>query len=371
MSQKIQRILEDFNGKRIIPCILVSLGFLFTAPQAQVRVLIFSETGPSGYIHPSCPKGQQYIGTLATLLGTTPAFTVTDLASTAAVGGGPSTPTNQATQNVTTLFQKLATTDVLVMNNNTALGGLFNASQKAAFLKFANAHGIIAMHGATDSHGLWDSWDSLSGGVFTKHDAVMATSNMDPPAISHPINAAMIKDGIAKQQMANDEYYSYQTSARKLPGVTVLWTIDETTYKPSAPMVDHPIAWVRDSPGGGRFFYTALGHRDSMFTTNAWTRHLLYNAILWAGGTPTAIKAGRAQLSNYVTVSPLHAGLTVAFLQEGSHSVQICGLDGKRVAGKSGSGKNAYSFAGLHPFSVYSVTTVTRKGRNSQLVTIQ
>ena len=36
----------------------------------------------------------------------------------------------------------------------------------------------------------------------------------------------------------------------------------------------HPLAWCRDY-GGGRSFYTALGHTDQAYADPAFRRHLL------------------------------------------------------------------------------------------------
>jgi hypothetical protein len=51
-------------------------------------------------------------------------------------------------------------------------------------------------------------------------------------------------------------------------------------------MGDHPITWCQNY-GGGRSFYTALGHTEASYTESNFTRMLL-GAIQWAGGAQTA-----------------------------------------------------------------------------------
>jgi nicotinamidase-related amidase len=45
-----------------------------------------------------------------------------------------------------------------------------------------------------------------------------------------------------------------------------------------------PVAWTFRTPGGGRAFYTSLGHADEFETP--WFQNLLANAIYWAAGMP-------------------------------------------------------------------------------------
>ncbi len=45
-----------------------------------------------------------------------------------------------------------------------------------------------------------------------------------------------------------------------------------------------PVAWTHQRPGGGRVFYTSLGHPES-FAVPAF-RQLLHNAVYWAAGMP-------------------------------------------------------------------------------------
>lgn len=50
-----------------------------------------------------------------------------------------------------------------------------------------------------------------------------------------------------------------------------------------------PVAWVRTGPGGGKVFYTSLGHRGD-FDLPAF-RALLRNAVHWAADVPVLVPA--------------------------------------------------------------------------------
>src|SRR5690606_5199675 len=85
---------------------------------------------------------------------------------------------------------------------------------------------------------------------------------------------------------------------RAKSGLKVAVTVDEASYAggmgATRVMGDHPMSWFRELPGGGRFFFTALGHRTSSYLGTgtaaapgelSFIRRQLYNAILWAAGT--------------------------------------------------------------------------------------
>lgn len=43
-----------------------------------------------------------------------------------------------------------------------------------------------------------------------------------------------------------------------------------------------PVAWTNVSPGGGRVFYTSLGHPEEF--KNPDFQRMLFNAVFWAAG---------------------------------------------------------------------------------------
>lgn len=57
----------------------------------------------------------------------------------------------------------------------------------------------------------------------------------------------------------DEEWYTLDRDPANVTGVTVLLIAHDNAFP------DRPSAWVHDMPGGGRVFYTALGHDVSAF----------------------------------------------------------------------------------------------------------
>jgi type 1 glutamine amidotransferase len=75
-----------------------------------------------------------------------------------------------------------------------------------------------------------------------------------------------------------DEWYNFGT----LPGheVTIVATLDESSYTGGNMGEPHPIAWAH-AYDGGRSFYTAFGHTAESYSEPLVLTQLA-NAILWA-----------------------------------------------------------------------------------------
>ena len=78
-----------------------------------------------------------------------------------------------------------------------------------------------------------------------------------------------------------DEWYDYRNNPRR--NVHVLATVDETSYSPRAPMVDHPIAWST-AVGNGTALYTGGGHTVEAFDEPLFRRHLTQSLEFVMGG---------------------------------------------------------------------------------------
>jgi hypothetical protein len=71
--------------------------------------------------------------------------------------------------------------------------------------------------------------------------------------------------------------------------VNVLLTVDESTYAGGTMGADHPIAWYH-AYGGGRSFYTGLGHTEATYADPLFLTHLL-GGIEYAAAGP-AVRSG-------------------------------------------------------------------------------
>lgn len=179
----------------------------------------------------------------------------------------------------------LAGFDAVVFSNVT--GDVFTPQQRAAFKAYLeNGGGYVGIHGAGDnSHKAWDWYvKSVIGTNFIGHpmDPQFQMATMRIESHAHP-STAPLPDSLQRV----DEWYSFDKSPRGIPGLTVLATLDESTYKPGsffgtklAMGKDHPIAWWR-CVGKGRVFYSAGGHTAEAYSDPDFTR-FIDGAVLWA-----------------------------------------------------------------------------------------
>jgi cytochrome c len=338
---------------QIVGLILILISGVWS--QAPIKVFVFQ--GFFGYEHSAIVTATAVIkNQLPTLLSTTPAFTVDASAEAAAL-----TPA------------ALANYQVLVLNNNTGLGGLTTA-QRSAVLAFGQTKGIVGIHSTADFKGSGGSWPEMIdfvGGNLSGHTAAMGTLKKDPSMASHPINA-----GLADVYSMNDEWYGYGSNPRNSPGAKVLWTIDETSMNWTGggdmPGNDHPISWIKEMPGGGRFFFTAQGHRDSIMEKNFHARRMLYNAILWvAKSSPTTIAVSPDEsTSQNISLASEHAALRISFMEGGRHDFGIFNLTGHRVFFQRGEGAKTYAIPALIAGTVYIVKGQSRTGSFSKFISV-
>ncbi|MEX1133478.1 MAG: ThuA domain-containing protein [Acidimicrobiia bacterium] len=215
-----------------------------------MQVLVFHKT--LGFRHESIPPGIEAI----TQLGEEHGFAVT------------------ASDDASVFTQSgLASFDVIVFLSTT--GDILDASQELAMETFIQSgNGFVGIHSATDTEYEWAWYGHLVGAYFDGHPAAQpATVHVVEP--EHPT-----MQGLPLEFEWNDEWYNFRT----LPEaeVTVLATVDETTYEGGAMGELHPITWAQEFDGG-RSFYTAMGHSLENYSEPLFLA-LLENGILWATG---------------------------------------------------------------------------------------
>ena len=219
------------------------------------NVLLFSRT--AGFRHDSIPAA------------------ITTLASLQNAGGYQAA----ATENPETFTAEgLSCYQVVVFLLTT--GDVLNDAQQAAFETWVNAGGgYVGIHSASDTEYDWPFYGALVGAYFLQHPAVQQASvNVDPGATAHPIVTAA---ALPSPWVHTDEWYDFRTNPRAQ--VTVLDTVDESTYSGGTMGADHPISWVHPTPAGGRAFYTALGHTKEGYADAVFQRFLVAG-LRWAAG---------------------------------------------------------------------------------------
>ncbi len=135
--------------------------------------------------------------------------------------------------------------------------------------------GYLGVHSAADTEYAWPFYGTLVGAYFKSHPAVQP-ANVAVEVADHPAMA-----GLTSPWMRTDEWYDFQTNPRD--SVTVLATVDESSYTGGTMGPDHPIAWSHPTPGGGRALYTAMGHTQESYADPAFRKHLT-GALRWVAG---------------------------------------------------------------------------------------
>ncbi len=178
---------------------------------------------------------------------------------------------------------------VLVLNNCTELSALLDEKQRKKVEEWhAAGGGIVALHAALVRQKEWPWFHKLAGCDFDSDSEFLeARVTVDPAAKDHPT----VK-GHGDEFLYTADWTNHDVSVTGKKGFQVLLRVDESTYEPvrkyfqdrggKAMGKDHPIAWLHEL-GGGRFFYTELGHDVRSLDTKFGRQHIV-EAIKWAAG---------------------------------------------------------------------------------------
>jgi cytochrome c len=152
-------------------------------------------------------------------------------------------------------------------------GDVLNDGQQAAFEAWVRAGGgYVGVHSASDTEYDWPFYGELVGTYFADHPAIQGAT-VKVERTDHPATVTL-----PATWARTDEWYNFRTNPR--PQVTVLATVDETTYTGGTMGADHPVAWAHERLGG-RAFYTAMGHAAEAYAEPLF-RQVLAGALRWA-----------------------------------------------------------------------------------------
>lgn len=130
-----------------------------------------------------------------------------------------------------------------------------------------------------------DPYVRFLGGEFIKHGAQQMATN----TVTNPKFPGFEK--IGSSYALFEEWYSIKDFT---PDIHVLSVIDSTTMKGAEyKRPPYPVTWARKE-GSGRVFYTAMGHREDIWTNSVF-QQILVGGVKWALGeapaeTPANIK---------------------------------------------------------------------------------
>ncbi len=223
----------------------------FEPPARQDRILVFSRT--AGFRHGSIEPGIAALRNLGAANG---------FAIDATEDAGQFTAGN------------LGRYKAVVFLSTT--GDVLDGQQQAAFMAYIrNGGGFVGIHAAADTEHGWPWYGGLVGAYFASHpDPAQARIRVENR--SHPSTRTL-----PDPWNRFDEWYDFQQNPRR-QGITVLLSLDESSYPGGQMGNDHPIAWYHEYEGG-RAWYTAGGHTDASFSEPAFLEHLL-GGIRYAAG---------------------------------------------------------------------------------------
>lgn len=204
----------------------------------------------------------------------------------------------------------LAKYDAVVFNNTTSLHFDTDEQRKALMDFMAAGKGVVGIHAAGDNFYKWPEGAAMIGGQFNGHPWTAGGKwafQLDDS--KHVLNGAFGGKGF----WHTDEIYQYKPETYAGPEkLRILVSLDmskeavskvikgdkaEKSNKSYGGSSDRqvPVSWLQEF-GGGRVFFTNLGHREDTFWNPAVLQHYL-DGIQYAVGdleadaTPTA-KAG-------------------------------------------------------------------------------
>ena len=214
------------------------------------RALVFTKT--AGYRHASIAAGVRALVALGGATGFA-VDTTSDAATFTAAG--------------------LAPYRAVVFLNTT--GDVLSAAQQTSLEQFVAAGGGWAgIHSAADTEYDWAWYQSMLGTHFASHPAIQQARVTIADA-THPSTS-----GIASPWLRTDEWYNF---ASVLPAdVRILAKLDEASYAGGSMGPVHPIAWTH-LYGGGRAWYTAMGHTSCSYVERAFLTHIR-GGVLWVAG---------------------------------------------------------------------------------------
>jgi uncharacterized protein len=159
----------------------------------------------------------------------------------------------------------------------------------AAFVGWVKAgHGFLGAHSAGDTYHPADAggdtaYIDMVGCEFRTHgqqaEAECIVEDPKHPAVAHLAPVYKVTDEIYHYKVNNRPTVHTLLALAKQPndGVKDLQGVDR-----SGQPTDMLIAWCKDY-GKGKVFYTALGHREDVWESEPYRRHIL-GAIRWATG---------------------------------------------------------------------------------------
>jgi type 1 glutamine amidotransferase len=130
--------------------------------------------------------------------------------------------------------------------------------------------GILAVHGAADSHYAWPWYGSMIGARFARHPAGTPTGIISRARTDHPS-----LHGLPLHFTHTDEWYSLSDQD---PRLHPLLTLSPASIGEKG-SIEVPVSWAREFEGG-RVFYSSLGHTNASWNDQRVLAHYR-GGLMW------------------------------------------------------------------------------------------
>lgn len=270
----------------------------------------------------------------------------------------------------------LAAYDVIVFSN-TSGNAILNAQQRSNFEDWVAGGGrVLGIHAASDTYrhssanggstGAWDFYAELIGASVQENpNHVSGTPLYSMQHIGSHASTADLPDPWVK----NEEYYYWEGGYYAPDNVEVLRV--EETIGPNGLVNSYdaprPMSWYRELPNGSRVFYTALGHAQSNYTSDAVFRTHIKDALAWLLNGTTGLQptCGTAVLAAFpnpasdlltITTDAASSGMAVQVMDLAGRMLLQATITGMQATiDVNGLGDGAYLLctpAGAVPFQI-------------------
>ena len=241
-------------------CVALNAGLLAVPAMAATKARILVYSGSTGFRHDSIPAAVEALKAIGTKAG----YTV-DATEDPEVFSAEKLKQYQALVLVST------STDPKKPESEWFTGAKRDALQ--GFLK--DGKGVVGLHAAADSHYNWGWYGQMIGGYFERHPKGTPKGTVTVIDAKNPATAKL-----PKMLERNDEWYYYKDFD---PTVHVLITVDPASIGDGEADVNpNPLVWCH-AFGGGRVFYSGLGHTSESYS-EPYLVNLLSGALVYVVG---------------------------------------------------------------------------------------
>ncbi|HLG35058.1 MAG TPA: ThuA domain-containing protein [Bacteroidia bacterium] len=304
--------------KKITFLFLASICNCFLSHSQQCRVLHYTET--SGFDHQTRNASFAMFQQMGAQYG----FTVDD------------DSTGQSFNSLSNLQQYDA-----VIFSNTSGDNILDVVQKQNCEQYINDGGaFIGIHAASDTYRHSTANGTNTGGWDWYAETLGASVQQNP---NHVNGTPVYRiDAIATHQLLNyipnpwykaEEYYYWESGYFDSTNIALQKV--EQTIGPNNIVNSYDsaraVTWYKILPGGGRSFYTSLGHDVSNYTSDTSFYRLLSNALLWSCDSTSGINILPRDEAISIYPNPVKNKLAIGNKQRPIVRVEIIDLLGQKI----------------------------------------